>query len=203
MPHHRQAVNRYVQALTTNLFMKLLAFTLVLFFQLQCFSQTIKEPIAVTPEVKTKIKQNIEKEASKVKLVLERENENPLQIEFALDTLRVEQLMAKLIQIDYSDYGMKEAGYEAAHLYDSLMNKYYKRLLAALKSEDKKTLLQAQKAWLVYRDSEMNLVTTISKSDYSGGGTMQGLTEASEYLNLVKERTIALFEHYIRAIQSE
>lgn len=72
----------------------------------------------------------------------------------------------------------------------------------ALKGEDKKALVQAQKAWLAFRDSETNLVEIVSKDEYSGGGTMQQLTEASEYLNLIKNRTIALFEHYIRATQS-
>jgi uncharacterized protein YecT (DUF1311 family) len=110
--------------------------------------------------------------------------------------------MEKWVGLDYRDFGMRDAGYATANLYDSLLNKYYKKLLAVLKGEDKKTLLQAQKAWLSYRDSETKLVGTISKDEYSGGGTMQGLTEASEYLNLIKSRTITLFEHYVRATQS-
>ena len=78
---------------------------------------------------------------------------------------------------------MRDAGYEAATLYDSLLNKYYKKFLAVLKGEDKKNLLQAQKSWLAFRDNETKLVETISKDQYSGGGTMQQLTESSEYLD--------------------
>jgi hypothetical protein len=35
----------------------------------------------------------------------------------------------------------------------------------------------------------------------SGGGTMQQLTESSMYMDLIKNRTIAIFEHYTRATQ--
>ena len=74
--------------------------------------------------------------------------------------------------------------------------------MVVLKGDDKKALLQAQKAWLAFRDGETKLVETLSKVEYSGGGTMQQLTEASEYLNLVRNRTIRLFEHYLRATQN-
>jgi uncharacterized protein YecT (DUF1311 family) len=75
-------------------------------------------------------------------------------------------------------------------------------LLSVLKGDDKKILVQAQKSWLSYRDNETKLVESISKAEYSGGGTMQQLTEGSEYLNLIKNRVIAIFNHYIRATQN-
>ena len=159
-------------------------------------------PNEVTTELQKKIVQDIEKEISVLKQQLEKEKVNPVEIEFTLDTFSVERFMDKWVEIDYSDFGMRDAGYEGAKLYDSLLNKYYKMLLTVLKGDDKKALVQAQKAWLAFRDGETKLVETISKDDYSGGGTMQSLIEASEHLNLVKSRTIALFEHYVRATQS-
>jgi uncharacterized protein YecT (DUF1311 family) len=110
--------------------------------------------------------------------------------------------MEEYIELDFSDFGMRDAGYKTAKLYDSLLNKYYKNLSTTLQGEDKKVLIQAQKAWITFRDSEFKLVETISKDEYSGGGTMQQLTEASEYLDLIKSRTIAIFDHYIRATQN-
>ena len=180
-----------------------LAFLIILFvIPAKLFSQATKDPVDVTPQIQKKIKQDIEKEISQVKLKLESEKLNPAQAEFTLDTFRVARFMEKWIGLDFRDYGMSEAGYAAAELYDSLLNKYYKRLLSTLKGDDKKILVQAQKSWLAFRDSEYKLVETISKDEYFGGGTMQRLTESSEYLNLIKERTITIFEHYIRATQN-
>ena len=159
-------------------------------------------PVEVTPELRKKIKQNIEKEVSNFKVRLEKEKVNPAEIEFTLDTFGVERFMEKYIEFDFSEFGMRDAGYETANEYDMLMNKYYKKLLSVLKGDDKKLLIQSQKAWLVFRDTETKLVGAISKDEYSGGGTMQQLTESSEYLALIKNRTIAVFEHYIRATQS-
>ena len=167
------------------------------------YSQTNDSPVEMTPIIKKQIKQEIELEAFKLKQTLLSKKENNINIEFMLDTFRVEQLMSKWIDLDYRDFAMKEATYQGAELYDSLLNKYYKKLLAALKVDDKKILVQAQKTWLSFRDAENKLTETISKEEYSGGGTMQQMVEASVYLNLIKERTITLFQHYTRATQSE
>jgi len=183
--------------------MKCLLLSIGLFFQIVSLSQTSKDPVEVTSELQKKIKQDIEKEIPKLTQRLVQKKENAVHIEFITDSFRVEEFMAKWVELDYTDFGMKEAGYAAARLYDNLMNKYYKKLLAVLNGDDKKILVQAQKAWLSFRDSETKLVEIISKDEYSGGGTMQGLTEASEYFDLIKNRTIALFEHYVRATQNE
>ena len=156
----------------------------------------------LTPELQRKFKLDIEKEIPALRLDLEKAKVNSVKIEFPLDTFRVEKYMDKCLDLDYSDFAMRDIGYQTAHLYDSLMNKYYKKLLNTLKGDDKKVLIQAQKAWISFRDGETKLVEAISKDEYSGGGTMQQLTESSEYLNLVKNRTIGIFEHYIRATQN-
>lgn len=181
--------------------MKYMLLAMGLFRITLSFSQT-KAPAEVTPALQKNIMLDIDKEIPKLKQILEKAKENAVHVEFTVDTFRVERFMAKWVALDYGDFGMRDAGYATAKLYDSLLNKYYKMLLTVLKGDDKKTLVQAQKAWLAFRDGETKLVETISKDDYSGGGTMQQFTEASEYLNLIKSRTIALFEHYVRATQS-
>lgn len=181
--------------------MKYVLLALGLFTQILSFSQT-KAPVEVTPELQKKIMQDIDKEVPKLKQRLGKDGDNAVHVEFTVDTFRVERFMAKWIDLDFGDFGMRDAGCATAKLYDSLLNKYYKKLLTVLKGEDKKALVQAQKAWLAFRDGETKLVEAISKDEYSGGGTMQQLTEASEFLNLIKSRTIALFEHYVRATQS-
>ena len=120
-----------------------------------------------------------------------------------MDTFYAEAFVTILVQVDKSDEAMSEATYAGAKVYDSLMNKYYKKLLGVLQGEDKTSLVKAQRAWLAFRDAESNLVDTISKDEYSGGGTMQVLTESSLYFDRIKQRTIELFEHYARATQSD
>lgn len=183
--------------------MKYLLLIVGLLFCSSCFSQTIKRPVEVTPQIQNKIKSEIEKLIPEFKKKLEAEKLNHVQIEFAIDTFRVEIFMDKWIEVDYTDAGMSDGAYAGAKLYDDLLNKYYKKLLEVLKPDDKKVLIQAQRAWLLFRDSEYKLLETISKDEYSDGGTMQQLTESGEYLNLVKARTIAIFEHYTRATQNE
>lgn len=141
---------------------------LVLFAVLFHFYATGQTPVSVTPELQKKIKQDIEKEIPFLKQRLEKELINPVQIEFILDTFRAERFMTKYIDLDYSDFGMRDAGYKTAKLYDSLLNKYYKKLLAVLKPGDRKALIQAQKAWLAFRDCEFKLVEIISKEEYAG-----------------------------------
>lgn len=183
--------------------MKYMLFIVALFFQLTSFSQELKDPVEVTPELQKKLKLEVEQEVPQLKQQLQKRKQNSVHIEFTVDTFRIERFMSKWLDLDYSDFGMSEAAYAGADLYDALLNKYYKKLLAVLKEEDKKTLQQAQRTWLAFRDSETKLVETISKDEYSGGGTMQRLTESSVYLDMIRQRTIELFDHYVRATQSE
>lgn len=159
-------------------------------------------PAEVTPLMQQKIKVEVEKEAVIKKAQLQKDKVSDADVEFTLDTFRVERFMKKYLELDYSDAGMNQAGYETAKQYDSLLNKYYKKLLVTLKGDDKKILVQAQKAWIAFRDSESKLLETISKDEYSGGGTIQRLAESSEYLEMVKNRVLAIFSHYLRATQN-
>jgi uncharacterized protein YecT (DUF1311 family) len=183
--------------------MKYLLLIIGISFHLATFSQEVNDPIDVTLELQKKLKMEVEREVPKLKQRMGKEEENAVHIEFTVDTFRIERFRSKWIELDYRDFGMSEANYAGAELYDGLLNKYYKKLLGVLKEEDKKTLQQTQRAWLAFRDSETKLVGTISKEEYSGGGTMQGLTESSMYLDMVRRRTIELFDHYVRATQCE
>lgn len=127
---------------------------------------------------------------------------SPQEIEFRVDTFRVEQAYCRSMKNVLSDFDMSEAAYELAHSYDSLMNKYYRKLAGLLSGKDRQVLVSAQKAWLAFRDNETKLVGVLSKEEYAGGGTIQRLTESNSYLELVKTRTVTLFEHYLRASQS-
>jgi len=70
-------------------------------------------------------------------------------------------------------------------------------LMKLLELNDKQTLIAAQKAWLIFRDSELKLISTLRKEKYSGGGTIQSNIYASEYCNLILKRTEDVFNYYI------
>jgi uncharacterized protein YecT (DUF1311 family) len=175
---------------------------IILFAVLPFFSAIGQTHIEITPELLKKIKQTIEKEIPGLKQQLEKKQISPVEIEFTIDTFRAERFMKEYINLTQSDFGMRDAAYETANVYDGLLNKYYKKLLSVLKGDDKKVLIKTQKAWLTFRDNENELVGTISKDEYAGGGTLQQLTESSIYLELIKNRTIAIFDHYTRATQT-
>ncbi|RYE58618.1 MAG: DUF1311 domain-containing protein [Sphingobacteriales bacterium] len=145
---------------------------------------------------------DFEQTVEKYKKDLKEKGTHPIEMEFGIDTFTIEKNVVIALGKDNSDLGMTRVCYDAAKQYDLLLNKYYRKLLAVLKGEDKKLLISAQKSWLAFRDSEISLVEVISKEEYSGGGTAQNLTEGSYYLELIKSRTVALFDHYVRATQS-
>jgi len=118
------------------------------------------------------------------------------QIEFSIDTFRIEQMESRMMEIDYSTAGMRNAVNEKTNAYDKLLNKYYNKLLKLMLPEDKKTLIAAQKAWIAYRDAESNLIGAMMKDVYSGGGTMQSLIATDSYSQMVIQRTIEIFNYY-------
>ena len=176
--------------------MKNILLPLLVSFSLSAFAQN--DPQEVTPAIQKKIRAEIDKAAIKLKTELKAGEKTPLQIEFSVDTFRVEKYFEEYMTYDYTTAGMVTAGYEAAHAYDSLLNKYYKKLLSKLKATDRPVLIQAQKAWVAFRDAEEKLITTVSDDGYTGGGTVQHLVNVSQYLELIKRRAIGIFEYLDR-----
>ena len=153
-------------------------------------------PQEVTPQVLQKIKANIEKQIPALKQRMLNRDLNVDEIEFAIDTFRIEQLASKRMAIDYSTYSMNEATIELTASYDKLLNKYYNKLLKSLKPEDQKILISAQRAWLVFQQAEIKLIDTMIKEEYSGGGSIQSTLQVGSYSSLVVERTKDIFNYY-------
>ena len=171
---------------------------LALLITFSAFAQTdnIHE---ITPQIEKKITAEVNKAAE----IFKAQNKDILgseaQLAFAMDTFKIEHIAQKKMEVNFSTHGMNDATYEATEAYDKLLNKYYNKLLALLKPEDKKTLITAQKAWLTFRNTEQTLIEVISAPQYSGGGTMQSNINTSSYNELIKQRTIQIFNHYDRA----
>lgn len=153
-------------------------------------------PREITPVILKKITAEVEVQIPKLKLKLSKQEFNDDEIEFKIDTFRIQKITSKRMDIDYSTMGMNISVNELTDGYDKLMNKYYGKLMKLLKPEDKKVLITAQKAWLLFRDSESKLIVAMTDDQYSGGGTMQSNIRTSQYSSLVVDRTIAIFNYY-------
>jgi len=151
-------------------------------------------PKEVTPEILKKIKIDVEKQVTKFKQEITKdENLSKDYIEFQIDTFRINRINDASQEINYSTPGISGAIYEMAKSYDLLLNKYYNRLLKQLKGNDKNVLIKAQRAWLSFQKLEQELIGTLSKEEYSGGGTIQSNIRASQYADLIIKRTIDFF----------
>lgn len=122
-------------------------------------------------------------------------NDKQLCIEFNIDTYRIDTLMVRMINVDFSNQGMVQATSYATVAYDKLLNKYYKKLLTKLNLADQETLRMAQRNWIQYRDSEVKLIDTLSNFEYAGVGLDQRLFAAADILEITKSRVLAIYEH--------
>lgn len=153
-------------------------------------------PKEITPQVLQKIKADVEKLVPAFKKSLSKQDLTADQIEFSVDTFRIEQIGAIRMEMDYTTVGMNITVDEMTSSYDKLLNKYYNKLLNMLQPEDKKVLITAQRAWIAYRDAEAKLIGTMTKEEYSGGGTIQSIIATGSYADLVVKRTLEIFNYY-------
>jgi len=174
---------------------------ITLSFSLLSYSQH-KEIKELTPEILQGIKTDIENKTVKFKATLSTSEMTPEQIEFSVDTFKIEQIAAKRMDIDYSTAGMNNTVNDLTASYNKLLNKYYQKLLKLLKVEDKKVLMNAQKAWISYRDAEEKLIWTMTNDKYSGGGTIQSNFATGSYNYLVKNRALEIYDYYDSIIKN-
>jgi uncharacterized protein YecT (DUF1311 family) len=161
------------------------------------------DPREVTDKELKAMKQQIEIEAQKLRRELakkeyETDFAREVSSEYQVDAFRIDELLKRRIDIDYSTEGMVTATYEAEDQYDDLLNKYYQKLLAKLSDEDKAVLKGSQKNWLQFRDSERELNALLTKEEYSGGGTIQRTIGSDCHLELTKARVKGLVDYLLR-----
>jgi uncharacterized protein YecT (DUF1311 family) len=180
--------------------MKSTFLTLFLFCSLFSFAQP--DPQEITPERLKKIKTEAEKETAEYMRKLDTTKLIHEEIVFERETYLLGLIREKKTDLDYTTYGMNKATRDWADGHDSLMNKYYNRLLKLLSPEDKKTLIAAQKSWLAYRDAEGQLMGMMMKEEYSGGGTIQSNIATNNYCLLIVERTNTIFNYYSTIVKT-
>lgn len=180
--------------------MRLVFLSLMLLCSLFSFAQA--DPQEITPERLKKIKTEAEKETIEYMRKLDTTELIHEEIVFERETYLLDLIREKKTDLDYTTYGMNKATSEWADGYDSLMNKYYNRLLKLLTPEDKKILIAAQKSWLAYRDAEGKLITMMMNDEYSGGGTLQSNIATNNYSVLIVERTNTIFDYYSTIVKT-
>jgi hypothetical protein len=77
-------------------------------------------PKEITPQVLQKLKADVEKQIPSFRQKLSKQELTADQIEFSLDTFRIEQLVSKRMDIDYSTVGMNITVDEMTSSYDRL-----------------------------------------------------------------------------------
>lgn len=148
----------------------------------------------ITPEQRADIKNKAEAETQQFKKTLT--GWADVDIQYAMDTFRIQRIMEKTMDADYSTHGMNNAVNELTAAYDKLLNKYYKLILAKLSTADKQIFITAQKSWLAFRKAEENLILMLSKDEYSGGGTLQSNIITGSFSRLIVQRTDELYRYY-------
>lgn len=123
-----------------------------------------------------------------------------INIEFIIDTFKIEQLYSKKMDSLYGDFEMAAVTYELEQDYDDLLNKYYKLLMSELQDQDKIILKESQRNWIAYRNTERKLNSLVSDDVYSGGGTMHFCFISSTYCEITKKRVLELYDYYYRVI---
>lgn len=165
---------------------------------LTCLAQT---PVQLTKEDSIRIETEVKIAVQKLKDSLKESDRGmeyltELLYEFAADTFKIEERQRLRLEIDYTTNGIVASTLEANREYDRLLNKYYLRLLDSLEEPDKKILLQSQRNWIKFRDSELELNGLLMNDYYSGSGTIQRVIAASRVLELTKSRVIEIY-HYL------
>lgn len=157
-----------------------------------------------TPAQIQKIKSEAERKVNTLKQKLTNEGfYSAGSIEFMTDTFRVEETTRLTMDIAESSAAMNEVTSNMANEYDKLLNKYYNRLMKLLSIEDQKILLQAQRNWLTFRDSEQKLITTLAAPKYSGGGSMVSNIISFQYADLIVKRAITIGEYYSAVVDNQ
>jgi uncharacterized protein YecT (DUF1311 family) len=160
-------------------------------------------PKEITPAILQKITLEAEKVTAAFRKTLTSDEWSADRAEFCADTFKINLIVSKRMDIDFTTVGMNHTVMESTAAYDRLMNKYYNKLIKLLKPEDKKILVAAQKAWLAFRDAEHKLIGITRKEEYSGGGTIQTNIAVGMYASLVETRTFEIFNYFDEIIKEK
>jgi|GEM_PF-3503745 uncharacterized protein YecT (DUF1311 family) len=120
-----------------------------------------------------------------------------LNTTFTVDTFKVELLMKYKISLDTSKSEYVSAINDAEIEYDLLLDKYYKLLLSMHDDDTRKSLAEAQKKWIEYRDDEIKTIEKFYAEQKNANAKNKEVAKAKEHMELTKDRVIELFKHVL------
>ena len=169
----------------------ILCFCIMALFN-QAIAQIENGPKEITSEMLSKIKQEAILETTSFRQSLDSMDYSAQFKGFIADTFLINRVMSKMMEIDYSTFGINNANDYSVKEYDVMLNANYNLLMNRLKGEDKKVLKDAQLKWIAFRDAELHLLGVLSKEGYSGGGTIQTNLLGAAYADRILSRVIEL-----------
>lgn len=127
----------------------------------------------------------------------------PIEVEYGVDTFRIESFLRASLELDYSTMGMSLALYNAREAYGLLIEKYVGLLHEELNEEDQSRLRSLQVTWEGFAKSENEFNQYIAIPEYSGGGTIQNLFVADRSLEICRNRVADLVGYLMRFAPKE
>ncbi|UQB67418.1 lysozyme inhibitor LprI family protein [Epilithonimonas zeae] len=112
---------------------------------------------------------------------------------FPLAQNKIDQTLEKCLNQDNSTAGQRNCIISAHQSWDKELNKSYTSLNHKLKNTAKKELLEAQRNWILFRDSEFKLINKYY-FDVKKGTIFQVISE-NKKLQIIKERALQLKEY--------
>jgi len=112
---------------------------------------------------------------------------------FPLAQNKIDQTLEKCLNQDNSTAGQRNCIISAQQSWDKELNKYYTSLNQKLNNTAKKELLEAQRNWISFRDSEFKLINKYYY-DVKKGTIFQVISE-NKKLQIIKERALQLKEY--------
>ena len=111
---------------------------------------------------------------------------------FPLAQNKIDQILEKCLNQDNSTAGQRNCIISAQQSWDKELNKSYTSLNQKLNKTAKKELLEAQRNWVSFRDSEFKLINKYY-FDVKKGTIFQVISE-NKKLQIIKERALQLKE---------
>lgn len=150
-----------------------------------------------------RIEKEIENEAKLFIEKLDTSSITKADIKFSIDTFKIESKNRKRQEFDNSTEGMNNSVLDMIDEYKKLNDFYYKALLNLLEKNDKQVLIDSQKDWQKFSESEWKLIEMMRDSNYNSGGTIQTNYAIANYYDIIKSRTEQLFWHYNSIIERQ
>ena len=150
-----------------------------------------------------RLKFQVDSSGSLLHEALLKEGKTLLNVTFTVDTFKVEKMMRLKMQKDTSKSEQVIAVIDAEIDYDFLLTKYYKALLGIHDENSQKSLVDAQKKWIKYRDNEIVMTEKFYKEQVNGNADDEAVAKAVEHLELTKERVVELYKHILASPKKE